>query len=1270
MEGQIDKLDTILPKKRIIIVLVGNDGTGKSTITNMINDHTHNDYEITCVERSGKYKDSFTQFGLDPSAIDKATLFNSFEEEYDSFKILDEIKLEGNNISVFWIMLDADVDLILKRIEKRSVRDVWEKEKTLKYFKRKFTEISGYHGIPLIDTTNMTLEEVCEEIINLCTKEQMTYYEVRDMALKNMTHQKVQKYDIENILMGHLRSTNFFKGEHFSEYFSDIDDFPKQKFYKSTYDNFMSETDKAKIYVRWLISGTVVKSPGMITITKNNRRIELLIESPLLILKAEGESKKLYNFISVNPYLLKYAIIVLKSTIYSHSMQATGEINGLSKVRATGTKLFLEMMYRNDLQHTYQCINNNGIILSKYLKDVPMTEIVVKKYLEGTDKHSFHNLRKTEAILETGEYRCGPYVRFDWRNPNHIDKIDGESVSSNRYYYLFEECLGKEKFHLMYLTKSNNADIVPFGDKNITEDIVTSLIDTSETKKTVLKMFLTIQHYFNKIGLEIKDVCFMLDSTGKIFWSEINQDCMRIKTLDNSDQFDKDIWRAGGSSSKDMILKKWTEFNTVLSKYFRDNKFHLKEMFDYNTYPVELEIKKLLSDTRYKIPSSTISLLKSVSPKKRRRVIVTIDIFDGKPVLVKSGKVYTTHSEGSYETAIKKLSVFPDILVVDLNGALSEGENNRKIINELAKQYYIHTGGGLRSLADVQNVLQNSVRRVVIGSSNFAEGDELIKVIPKDRLIVELSLNEKNEILSHGRKVNTYVNIFERMKQLADYGVEAISITFHQTEGHMRGIPREQIWEIMTFMPASIKKVIIAGGISTMDDLEYLWSFDSVIPQLGSAIWTNTLSIGQIYVAMCNFDSENKVHAIIQDTNGRVKGDVYMNPESIMKTLDTYDENGERKLYRYSRESKSVMRKGDTSGDYQIVQQISLDCDSDSLLITVDSEKPFCHTKNYSCFSLQTVNKTSISTLTEHIKSRMNSDSYSGFMQKNPALPLAKLMEEFWEIVTAYKDTQVEECSDLLVHMLMYLNGIGVSIEDVLNELNARRWNPRLLSENNGMKNKDEKDKNNIIICVTAAKYSDKTDDYLINELGIKIIRHDGRSLKVDNEIVDKEKYFRYFGDKTVSIVTARPKDMLWLLFAKRVDYAVTYETVVKNFPKVYKTIHEVVDPKISLALIKRRGENIDIASWSKSNKALIAAEHVCHVAEHFHKMGVPQNAYHLDRITGSSEGFLINTNQKYLLCDAVVESGKTIEDNDLEIWETIIPKGEVRMGLYSNLFI
>ncbi|MCJ7637407.1 MAG: hypothetical protein MUO21_07945, partial [Nitrososphaeraceae archaeon] len=289
-------------------------------------------------------------------------------------------------------------------------------------------------------------------------------------------------------------------------------------------------------------------------------------------------------------------------------------ITALRPIEAKGN---LEVIARvcQYLNQIMRYATNHGIIHSTFLSHIPQTEVVVKKYLEGTDKHSYYGLSSQEGTAHaTGQYVAGPYVRFDWRNPNHLDK-NLRNPTENPYYYIIESCVGKEVFFANFI----NTDMKPMGDKTISSELLHNVIDVPKTQESVLKLFYTIQYYFNKIGLEIKDVCFMLDSSGKVFWSEINQDCMRIKVKNNNDsQYDKDIWRAGGSGAKDIITKKWKEFNAILSKYFKDNRFHSvkgdpqsakdehskdhkKEILRPHTYPFQKEVRRTIQS----IPTSS-----------------------------------------------------------------------------------------------------------------------------------------------------------------------------------------------------------------------------------------------------------------------------------------------------------------------------------------------------------------------------------------------------------------------------------------------------------------------------------------------------------------------------------------------------------------------------------------------------------------------------------------------------------------------------------------
>lgn len=93
------------------------------------------------------------------------------------------------------------------------------------------------------------------------------------------------------------------------------------------------------------------------------------------------------------------------------------------------------------------------------------------------------------------------------------------------------------------------------------------------------------------------------------------------------------------------------------------------------------------------------------------------------------------------------------------------------------------------------------------------------------------------------------------------------------------------------------------------------------------------------------FDERGLIPAIVQDS---VSGDVlmmaWMNEDSLQLTLDT----GE--AYFWSRSRQELWHKGATSGNVQVVREIRLDCDGDTLLLLVEPAGPACHTGARSCF--------------------------------------------------------------------------------------------------------------------------------------------------------------------------------------------------------------------------------------------------------------------------------------------------------------------------------
>lgn len=87
------------------------------------------------------------------------------------------------------------------------------------------------------------------------------------------------------------------------------------------------------------------------------------------------------------------------------------------------------------------------------------------------------------------------------------------------------------------------------------------------------------------------------------------------------------------------------------------------------------------------------------------------------------------------------------------------------------------------------------------------------------------------------------------------------------------------------------------------------------------------------------------VPAIITDfENNEVLMLAYMNRESFDKTIET------KRTWFYSRSRKKLWNKGETSGHFQLVKEIIVDCDGDTLLIKVEQIGAACHTGNRSCF--------------------------------------------------------------------------------------------------------------------------------------------------------------------------------------------------------------------------------------------------------------------------------------------------------------------------------
>lgn len=189
-----------------------------------------------------------------------------------------------------------------------------------------------------------------------------------------------------------------------------------------------------------------------------------------------------------------------------------------------------------------------------------------------------------------------------------------------------------------------------------------------------------------------------------------------------------------------------------------------------------------------------------------------------------------------------------------------------------------------------------------------------------------------------------------------------------------------------------------------------------------------------------NKSSDGLIPAIVQDAvslNVLMLG--YMSRESVLKTIE------ERRVCFYSRSKKRLWTKGESSGNFLTVVDLSLDCDRDTLLIKVNPNGPVCHNGTYSCFG-EKDSKGFIRVLEGVIEERRvapPTNSYTSKLLNGDIGRVAKKVGEeasevIIEAVTNNRERAIYEIGDLVYHTLVLMNKLEISIDDIEKELIVR----------------------------------------------------------------------------------------------------------------------------------------------------------------------------------------------------------------------------------------
>ncbi|TXC81475.1 bifunctional phosphoribosyl-AMP cyclohydrolase/phosphoribosyl-ATP diphosphatase HisIE [Luteibaculum oceani] len=188
--------------------------------------------------------------------------------------------------------------------------------------------------------------------------------------------------------------------------------------------------------------------------------------------------------------------------------------------------------------------------------------------------------------------------------------------------------------------------------------------------------------------------------------------------------------------------------------------------------------------------------------------------------------------------------------------------------------------------------------------------------------------------------------------------------------------------------------------------------------------------------------SDGLVPAIIQDSaTGQVLMLGFMNQEALSQTLES------GKATFFSRSKNRLWTKGESSGNFLIVENIYLDCDKDTLLVKARPSGPTCHTGEKTCFKKDQIHSVGFleelnATLLEKKNSPEKASYTSSLHAKGINKIAQKVGEEAVELVIEAMDNKddlfLNEAADLMYHYLVLIHAKGYQLTDVVKILQAR----------------------------------------------------------------------------------------------------------------------------------------------------------------------------------------------------------------------------------------
>lgn len=236
-------------------------------------------------------------------------------------------------------------------------------------------------------------------------------------------------------------------------------------------------------------------------------------------------------------------------------------------------------------------------------------------------------------------------------------------------------------------------------------------------------------------------------------------------------------------------------------------------------------------------------------------IIPAIDILDGKVVRLREGD-YNQKTE--YDVSIQEMieryrSNGTDFIhIIDLNGAKGDFSNQKTLFDIIKKtDMRVQYGGGIRTIEQVNNLLDSGIQRVIVGTQAISNPQflpELSKAFVKkegyaNRIVIAIDVLD--EVIKYsGWMESSPIKLMDYVDKCLQLGFFRFLCTDINKDGKLEGAAIDLYKKLLEHSP--FIKLIASGGVSSMDDVRELAKLDIRSVVVGKAIYEDHISIEEI----------------------------------------------------------------------------------------------------------------------------------------------------------------------------------------------------------------------------------------------------------------------------------------------------------------------------------------------------------------------------------------------------------------------------------------